>query len=382
MTTFSDTAWWKRPVSWALLVGLLIVGGVLMIPQDGTSSTADEDEQADEQQEASALQADGVVVEPTRMAEQIRATGTLRADESVDLAIETSGRVSTLSMPEGGTVEAGELLLSVSNDDLHAEQRRLQSQLTLAEAREARQARLLEEGGVSQETYDATQSDVEVLQADLDQIEARIAKTEIRAPFAGQLGLRYVSEGSYISPDTRIATLQRIDPIKIDFSVPEKYAGRVEAGQPITFSVRNSNADHTAEVIATEPRVDNDTRSLRVRARSGNGVGELRPGTFADLTLTIGAVDEALVIPNFALVPNLGVQRVFVYRDGSAQPQEVTIGRRTSEMVEITEGLAPGDTVITSNIQELRPGRSVELTTIDTTDDLDTETEVVVPSDE
>lgn len=382
MTTFSDTAWWKRPVSWALLVGLLIVGGVLMIPQDGTSSTADEDEQADAQQEEPALQADGVVVEPTRMAEQIRATGTLRADESVDLAIETSGRVSTLSMPEGGTVEAGELLLSVSNDDLHAEQRRLQSQLTLAEAREARQARLLEEGGVSQETYDATQSDVEVLQADLDQIEARIAKTEIRAPFAGQMGLRYVSEGSYISPDTRIATLQRIDPIKIDFSVPEKYAGRVQPGQELTFSVRNSNADHTAEVIATEPRVDNDTRSLRVRARSGNGVGELRPGTFADLTLTIGAVDEALVIPNFALVPNLGVQRVFVYRDGSAQPQEVTIGRRTSEMVEITEGLAPGDTVITSNIQELRPGRSVELTTIDTTDDLDTETEVVVPSDE
>lgn len=382
MTTFSDTAWWKRPVSWALLVGLLIVGGVLMIPQDGTSSTADEDEQADAQQEEPALQADGVVVAPTRMAEQIRATGTLRADESVDLAIETSGRVSTLSMPEGGTVEAGELLLSVSNDDLHAEQRRLQSQLTLAEAREARQARLLEEGGVSQETYDATQSDVEVLQADLDQIEARIAKTEIRAPFAGQMGLRYVSEGSYISPDTRIATLQRIDPIKIDFSVPEKYAGRVQPGQELTFSVRNSNADHTAEVIATEPRVDNDTRSLRVRARSGNGVGELRPGTFADLTLTIGAVDEALVIPNFALVPNLGVQRVFVYRDGSAQPQEVTIGRRTSEMVEITEGLAPGDTVITSNIQELRPGRSVELTTIDTTDDLDTETEVVVPSDE
>lgn len=380
MTTFSDTAWWKRPVSWALLVGLLIVGGVLLVPQDSTSSTAQEEESDAPQSQA--LQVNAVIVSPTSMAEQVRATGTLRADESVDLSIETSGRVTSLDLPEGETVEAGTLLLAVSNDDLYAEQRRLQAQLTLAEAREARQARLLEEGGVSQEAYDATQNEVDVLQADLDQVGARIAKTEIRAPFTGQLGLRYVSEGSYISPDTRIATLQRIDPIKLDFSVPEKYAGRVQAGQDVTFSVRNSSTEHTAEVIAVEPRINDETRSLRVRARSGNGVGELRPGAFADLTLTIGTVDDALVVPNFALVPNLGVQRVFVYRDGTAQPQEVRIGTRTSEMVQITDGLAPGDTVLTSNIQELRPGRRVEVANTDSAEDLTTETEAVVSANE
>lgn len=380
MTTFSDTAWWKRPVSWALLVGLLIVGGVLLVPQDSTSSTAQEEESDAPQSQA--LQVNAVIVSPTSMAEQVRATGTLRADESVDLSIETSGRVTSLDLPEGETVEAGTLLLAVSNDDLYAEQRRLQAQLTLAEAREARQARLLEEGGVSQEAYDATQNEIDVLQADLDQVGARIAKTEIRAPFTGQLGLRYVSEGSYISPDTRIATLQRIDPIKLDFSVPEKYAGRVQAGQDVTFSVRNSSTEHTAEVIAVEPRINDETRSLRVRARSGNGVGELRPGAFADLTLTIGTVDDALVVPNFALVPNLGVQRVFVYRDGTAQPQEVRIGTRTSEMVQITDGLAPGDTVLTSNIQELRPGRRVEVANTDSAEDLTTETEAVVSANE
>lgn len=380
MTTFSDTAWWKRPVSWALLVGLLIVGGVLLVPQDSTSSTAQEEESDAPQSQA--LQVNAVIVSPTSMAEQVRATGTLRADESVDLSIETSGRVTSLDLPEGATVAAGTLLLAVSNEDLYAEQRRLQAQLTLAEAREARQARLLEEGGVSQEAYDATQNEVDVLQADLDQVGARIAKTEIRAPFTGQLGLRYVSEGSYISPDTRIATLQRIDPIKLDFSVPEKYAGRVQAGQDVTFSVRNSSTEHTAEVIAVEPRINDETRSLRVRARSGNGVGELRPGAFADLTLTIGTVDDALVVPNFALVPNLGVQRVFVYRDGTAQPQEVRIGTRTSEMVQITDGLAPGDTVLTSNIQELRPGRRVEVANTDSAEDLTTETEAVVSANE
>lgn len=381
MTTPTNTAWWNHPAAWVLVAGVLIVGGVLLFPQDGTGNTTTDDEETDEPQEQ-ALQADGVIVSPTSMAEQIRATGTLRADESVDLAIETSGRISTMSLREGETVEAGTLLLTVSNDDLHAEQRRLQAQLTLAEAREARQARLLEEGGVSQETYDATQNEVEVLQADLDQVEARIAKTEIRAPFTGQLGLRYVSEGSYISPDTRIATLQRIDPIKLDFSVPEKYAGRVQTGQEVAFSVRNSSTEHTAEVMAVEPRINDETRSIRVRARSGNGVGELRPGSFADLRLTIGQVDEALVVPSFALVPNLGVQRVFVYRNGEAQPQEVTLGTRTSEMVEITDGLAPGDTVITSNIQELRPGRRVDVTNLDTADDLDTETETNVSSNE
>lgn len=380
MTTFSDTAWWKRPVSWALLVGLLIVGGVLLVPQDSTSSTAQEEESDAPQSQA--LQVNAVIVSPTSMAEQVRATGTLRADESVDLSIETSGRVTSLDLPEGATVAAGTLLLAVSNEDLYAEQRRLQAQLTLAEAREARQARLLEEGGVSQEAYDATQNEIDVLQADLDQVGARIAKTEIRAPFTGQLGLRYVSEGSYISPDTRIATLQRIDPIKLDFSVPEKYAGRVQAGQDVTFSVRNSSTEHTAEVIAVEPRINDETRSLRVRARSGNGVGELRPGAFADLTLTIGTVDDALVVPNFALVPNLGVQRVFVYRDGTAQPQEVRIGTRTSEMVQITDGLAPGDTVLTSNIQELRPGRRVEVANTDSAEDLTTETEAVVSANE
>ncbi|PEN05546.1 efflux transporter periplasmic adaptor subunit [Longimonas halophila] len=376
MSSFSTPAWWARPIPWILVAGLLLIGGILLLPQD--DSRAADDESGQDAEQPPALQADAVVVAPTRIAEQIRATGTLRADESIDLSVETAGRITSMDLPEGQTVSAGTLLLSVSNDDLYAEQRRLQAQLELAEAREERQARLLEEGGVSQETYDATQNDVEVLQADLDQVGARIAKTEIRAPFTGQLGLRYVSEGSYISPDTRIATLQRIDPIKVDFSVPEKYAGRVEAGQPITFSVRNSNEEHTASVIATEPRVNNETRSLRVRARASNDGNGLRPGTFADLTLTLGAVDDALVVPNFALVPNLGVQRVFVYRNGQAQPQEVTIGTRTSDLVEITEGLAPGDTVLTSNIQELRPGRPIEVATLLTVDDLDANTDAAV----
>ncbi|MES3630295.1 MAG: efflux RND transporter periplasmic adaptor subunit [Longimonas sp.] len=363
MNASAHITWWKRPVAWIALVGVLAVIGVLLLPQDGASESASSDDAADESAQSAndALQVDAVIVQPTRIDEQVRSTGTLRADESVDLAVEASGRITTLQLREGQMVQEGELLLAVSNGDLQAEKRRLQAEKTLAEAREARQARLLEEGGVSQETYDATRNEVEVLQAQLEGVEARIEQTQIRAPFTGQLGLRYVSRGSYISPDTRIATLQRTDPMKVDFSIPEKYAGQAQPGQPVTFSVRNSDASYTGEVVAIEPRISDETRSLRVRARAENGTGSLNPGSFADVTLTLGAMEDALVVPNFALVPNLGVQRVFVYRDGTAQPQEVSIGMRTDRTIQIVEGLAPGDTVITSGIQELRPGREVAL---------------------
>ena len=271
---------WRRPVSWLAFVGLLVLVGLLVFPQVGSSEETAEDEEA---AEPSALAVDAVVVNGSAIADRVRTTGTLRAMESVELAVETAGRVTTLALREGSQVEAGELLLSVNNDELQAEKRRLTAQLTLAEANEARTARLFDEGGVSQEAYDQAQNDVEVLRADLDQVEARIEKTQVQAPFSGRLGLRYVSEGSYITPESRIATLQRLDPINIDFSVPERYAGLVETGQQVTFSVRNSDNEYGAEVVAIEPRVTDETRALRVRARARNSDQRLQPGSFADV---------------------------------------------------------------------------------------------------
>ena len=349
---------WRRPISWLALVGLLVLAGLLVFPQVGSSEEAAEDEEA---AEPSALSVDAVVVNGSAIADRVRTTGTLRAMESVELTVETPGRITTLALREGNHVEAGELLLSVNNDELQAEKRRLTAQLTLAEANETRTARLLDEGGVSQETYDQAQNEVEVLRADLDQVEARIAKTQVQAPFSGRLGLRYVSEGSYITPDTRIATLQRLDPINIDFSVPERYAGLVETGQQIVFSVRNSDTDYEAEVVAIEPRVTDETRALRVRARASNSDQRLQPGSFADVSLQLGELEDQIVVPNFAVVPDLGVNRVFLYKEGRAQPQEVAIGIRTPREIQITDGLAPGDTVITSGIQQLRPGLDVRV---------------------
>jgi membrane fusion protein (multidrug efflux system) len=219
----------------------------------------------------------------------------------------------------------------------------------------------LAEGGASQETVDRVANEVRVLEAEEALLDAQIARREVRAPFGGTVGLRQVSEGAYLGPGAPIATLRRLDPIKLDLAVPEGYAGRVAVGQTLTFVVRGTDAARTARVYAVEPGLDPDTRTLRLRARAPNPDRRLRPGAFADVTLTLGAVDSALVVPSFAVVPALGTQRVFVADAGRAAPRNVTLGVRTDSTVQITSGLAPEDTVLTSNIQDVRAGLPVKV---------------------
>ncbi len=192
-------------------------------------------------------------------------------------------------------------------------------------------------------------------------MEAQIDKTQVRAPFTGRIGLRQVSEGSYLSPQTTIATLQRVRPIKIDLSVPEKYGSQIQEGQKIRFTVRSSDQTYDGTIYAIEPQINAETRTLPMRARAPNPNGTLRPGAFADVTVVLGILDDALSVPAFAVTPSLGTQRVFVVEDGTAKPRNVTLGIRTDSTVQITDGLAPGDTVITSGIQGLRAGLNVRV---------------------
>ena len=308
---------------------------------------------------------DATVLRPGTVTERIRTTGTLQADESVELTSEASGKITHLRFGEGARVEAGELLVQINDAELQAEKQRLEHELQLARDRAERQKRLLAEGGVSQEEYDATVNEVDVLEADLQLVEARIEKTKVRAPFDGVVGLRAVSEGAYVSPQTRITTLQRLNPIKVNVSVSEKYASRVGPGQSIAFSVRGREGQMAGTVYATNTQVDPDTRTLQLRARAPNPDGTLRPGMFADVTVTLGTVDDAIVVPSFAVVPTLGGQRVFVVENGAAQPKNVTLGVRTDSTVQVTGGLSLRDTVITSGIQEMRAGLPVQIENIE-----------------
>jgi membrane fusion protein (multidrug efflux system) len=308
---------------------------------------------------------DATVVRPGSVSEEIQTTGTLRANESVDLTAETAGKVTSIRFEEGERVAAGDLLLTINDSELQAERERLQHQLELATDRAERQKALLEKGGASQEEVDEVVNRVNVLEAELRLVEARLEKTKVHAPFDGTIGLRHVSEGAYLSPQTTIATLQSTNPIKIDLSVPEKYTTRLDVGQRITFSVRGTEQTFDGRLYATEPKINPETRSFQLRARASNPDGVLRPGMFANIRVTLGTVEDALVVPAVAVVPALGAQRVFVVDDGTAAPRTVTLGVRTDSTVQITDGIAVGDTVITSGIQDLRAGLPVTIEQIE-----------------
>lgn len=302
------------------------------------------------------------VVEPVPMQDRIRATGSLLADEAVELAAETSGRVTRIFFREGSTVQRGQLLLQINPAELEAQRQRLRYRIELAQTREERQRRLLEIGGISQDEYDGALGELNVLRAELALVEAQLAKTQVRAPFTGVIGLRHVSEGAYVSPQTRIATLQALSPMKLEFAVPERYSGRIRPGAVATFRVAGSPETYRAEVYAVEPGIDRDTRQLLVRARVPNPEGTLLPGAFADVELVVEERADALPVPAIAVVPELGGTVVWTVRGGRAAVQPVETGLRTEAAVQITQGLAPGDTVLVTGLQAVRPGQPVRVT--------------------
>lgn len=294
------------------------------------------------------------------LVETISATGTLIATEGVELQAETNGRVTAIHFREGARVRKGELLVKLNDAELQATLVRSRYQLALAETREKRLAPLIQQGLVRQEDYDIALSELNVQRAQIELTQAQIAGTEIRAPFDGVVGLRYVSEGSFVSVNTRVATLQQLDQLKIDFAVPEKYAQRIRVGGPLRFSVDGATAPFSGRIYAYDPRIDAGTRSLQIRAITDNRDGRLLPGTFASIELVLDQVDDALVVPAVAVIPGLNEKTVFVVdADHKAERRAVETGTRSSTTVQILSGLKPGELLITSGLQNLRPGQAV-----------------------
>ena len=307
------------------------------------------------------LQVNAHVVTPEVLRDRIFTTGSVRANEEVEIRSETSGIITGIHFQEGRNVGKGALLVKINDSELQAQLRKAEYRETLAVDREVRQKQLYEKGGISQEEYEATLNEVNVLKSDVELIKAQIAKTEIRAPFNGTIGLRQVSEGSYITPSSAITTLQDINPVKIDFSIPERYAQRVQVGDDIFFSVEGRDGTFKGTIYAQEPKIEANTRTLLLRARSNNSDGRLLPGAFADIELVFEEIPNAITVPSLAVIPELGGKRVYVVQDGKAMPRPVETGIRTEESVQVIDGLLPQDTVIVSGIQQLRPGLPVEV---------------------
>jgi membrane fusion protein (multidrug efflux system) len=262
-------------------------------------------------------------------------------------------------------VKQGDSLLEIDDSELRAERQRALYRVELAERAEARQKQLLQDGVISSENYDVALGELNVLRSELQLIEAQLVKTTIRAPFSGIVGLRWVSPGSFLSPQTPIASLHDVDPVKLDFTVPERYASLLGPGDEISFRIDGIDRSFAGAIYAIEPSIDAATRSLRVRARCPNHDGLLVPGAFANVTVTIRSVADALTVPAIAVIPELGGAKVYVVRDGRAEPVQVTTGIRNDREVEITSGLETGDRVIVTGILQLQPGLEVEIVDTD-----------------
>ncbi|MEZ4701470.1 MAG: efflux RND transporter periplasmic adaptor subunit [Rhodothermales bacterium] len=308
-----------------------------------------------------ALVVEGQVLAPNNLQDRIVTTGTIRANEEIELHSEVSGKITSIHFQEGRAVRRGDMLVKINDSELQAQLRKAEYRATLATEREVRQKQLYEKGGISLEEYEATLNELNVLRADVDLITAQIAKTEIRAPFDGIVGLRRVSEGSYIAPTTAITTLQDVDPVKIDFSIPERYAQRVAVGAEMFFHVEGIEEQLRGTVYALEPRIEASTRTLLLRASSPNPGRRLLPGAFADIDLIFEEIPDALTVPAIAVIPELGGKKVFVVQKGVAMSRVVETGIRTEDRVQLLSGVAAGDTVLVSGVQLLRPGLPVSV---------------------
>jgi membrane fusion protein (multidrug efflux system) len=302
-----------------------------------------------------------IVAKSSSFQTKIVATGTTLSNEEVDLKPEASGKITQILFKEGDKVSKGELLLKLNDADLVATLQKLELNEKLASDKESRLKRLLEIKGVSQEEYDAALNALQGIRADMDFTRAQIAKTELHAPFDGVIGLKSVSEGSYVAPTVKIASMQQLDPIKIDFFIPEKYSGMVHKGGKLTFHIQGQSEQFEGLIYAIEPKIDLATRTLQLRGQCPNKSGKILPGSFAEVSLTLNEAPNIILIPTEALVPVLKGQNVFVVKGGKALSVKVETGARTDEQIEIVNGLLPGDSVITTGIMQLKSGQGVRI---------------------
>ncbi|TCC89572.1 efflux RND transporter periplasmic adaptor subunit [Pedobacter hiemivivus] len=311
------------------------------------------------------LHVDGIVVAAGDFTNDLEITGTLEANESVELRSEVSGLVTSINFKEGANVSKGSLLVKINDRDIQAQLQQALTKQQLSATNENRSRQLLEKGAISQEEYDTSLADLQSLKAQTQLIRAQLAKTAIYAPFSGKIGLRSISVGGYITPTTLIATLSSVNPLKVSFSVPEKYNGQIKLNSEISFTTDGFNKTFTGKVFAIEPGINTQTRTLQIKALVPNPNDELRPGSFAKIKLALSTVKDALLIPNQAIIPVLKGKTVFITKDGKAEQVAVEAGTRTADHIVITSGLNVGDTVLTTGAMALKPGAPVKVTVID-----------------
>ena len=304
----------------------------------------------------------GMVLQPREFSDQLSLSGSIEANEQIDVRSEVPGIVESINFTEGTTVSQGQVLFKVNDLELRAQLAKAKTAQGLASENARRAKLLLDKEAISREEFDIATADFRSAQSETQLISAQLAKTTVRAPFSGKIGLRSISKGTYVTPETVVAKLVNNTQVKITFSVPEKYSSQMKNGSTVSFTVAGAKEKFTAKIYALEPEVDIDTRTLRVRALADNRDGKLLPGTFANVLLPLDKINDALFVPTQALIPIQNGKKVFVANAGKAKEIIVETGARTDKDILITSGLKSGDTVLTTGVMSLKDGAPVKVT--------------------
>ena len=287
----------------------------------------------------------------------IEVNGSVLSNEMVELRPEISGRLVQLNIPDGEKVAEGTILAKINDADLQAQLEQQKSQLDLAQKNEKRLNELLKINGINQADYDAVINQVNSIKANIKVINAQIEKTIIKAPFAGTLGLRMVSNGAYVTPQTLIGTLQQTDEIKIDFTVPEGFSSLIQKGKQVLIQVNESSENKTATISAIEPQINVTTRNIKVRAKLEKGF--ISPGAFVKVLLVENK--KGIIVPSNAIIPDAKSNQLVVIENGKAVFKNVETGNRMDEMVQITSGINIGDSVVIYGVLFVKPDAVVKI---------------------
>ena len=342
-----------------IAIVIIVLGG--MITYRITKNKAENEKGNDKNGKKPPIGVSAVVVTPQEFSNTISLSGSIDANEQIDLRSEVSGIVETISFTEGSNVSKGQVLFKVNDIELRAQLVQAKTKESLASENERRAKLLLQKEAISQEEYDIASADYRTAKAQTQLIQAQIGKTTVRAPFSGKIGLRSISPGTYVTPTTLIAKLVNTNPLKITFSIPEKYATEINKNNEITFTVPNIAEKFKAKIYALEPAIEATTRTLQIRALTDNASGKLLPGTFANIELPLKNIKDAIIIPTEAIIPIQDGKKVFIANNGKAKEVKVETLTRTDAAVVITSGLKIGDTVLTSGVMSLKEEDAIKV---------------------
>lgn len=303
----------------------------------------------------------GIVLKPQVFSDNLSLSGSIGANEQIEVRSEVAGVVESINFQEGSYVSKGQQLFKINDLELRAQLSQARTKQTLASENERRAKLLLQKEAISQEEYDIASADFRSAQAQTQLIQAQISKTTVRAPFSGKIGLRNISKGTYVNSSTIVANLVNTSQVKITFSIPEKYATKIKVNTELSFTTSGSTEKYSAKVYAIEPEIEVSTRTLKMRALASNENGKLIPGTFANISFPLEDSKDAILVPTEALIPVQNGKKVFVSVNGKAKEVMVETGTRTDKNVLVLTGLKAGDTLLTSGVMTLKEDSPVKV---------------------